>query len=402
MGKTLSVEQQEGQGQGLDMGLGVPGMVGRLRLWFAGNVADEVFRSENGLIHSIVTAYVAYLRGGGQLLSTYPIIVAIFCAYSCRILVVPLWTATFVPVISPIYKQQLHWLSNRRHFVAILLHVMTGIVCLSVGILQFNSHLRRNYRALHRWTGRLYVLCGIVCLHSLWQLQGVVGKGPGTEPSLSLQVFNIICICLWTAATIIAVYHAVTGNYERHKQWMARSYCILTTPLQQRSANVCISFMLYWVVAAYALVVDSVSCYRPLLAVARSSSGQHWDEVWDCLLSSVPVWPEDGASMLSLEGFGHTEYLVFGLSAWFALGLVVYMSEIGAAAVVFDGGTGESTTVNSGSDAWSSKLELGMEMKVGDAGRPATDRKANKAGKEGYDRVSQLDTTEQEIDSAER
>jgi hypothetical protein len=43
-----------------------------------------------------------------------------------------------------------------------------------------------------------------------------------------------------------------------------------------------------------------------------------------------------------------------------------------------------------------------MEMKVGDARRPATDRKANKAGKEGYDRVSQLDTTEQEIDSAER
>jgi hypothetical protein len=312
-------------------------------------VAAEEAAAAQTSSHSLVTSFVGYLLyRDGCPRSTYPLLVAIFCAYSCRILAVPLWTVGyFVPILSPVYRQERHWLSTHAHTVAILMHVSTGIVSLISGILQFYGPLRRRYKWLHRWIGRMYVLCGCACLHSLWQLQGVVGKGPGLAPSRLLQVFTLICISYWTIATATALYCIIwCQDHQRHKYWMIRSYVILTTPMMQRSANICMSFMVYWLVAAYALVVDVIGCSHEVLKGAADKQ-----PLLTCLMTSVPTWSEDNVSMLSLEGFGHTEYLVFGASAWFALLFVIYMSEVAVGAVkMTEKGSAETDTEMSGID----------------------------------------------------
>lgn len=330
-----------------------------LRVRFEANVLDEVNKSQ-GSSHSFLTAFVGYLQRGGQFGSAYAMIVVVFIGYSCRILVVPMWTQMiFIPIISPLYKQQVHWLSSTSHFRSILLHVGCGAIALVCGLVQFNAHIRHNYRALHRWLGRVYVLSGVVCVHSLWQLQGIVGKGPSRSPSLLVQSFTLICIGWWSICTGLAVYYALESRYDEHKQWMVRSYCLLTVPLIQRSVNVALSFMLYWAVAAYAIAFDINSCYtRPetdsLDSSSESSTAHKIANFFDCILKSSPKWSaESGVPMLSLEGFGYTEHLVFGASAWFALGMIVYISEVGAASVRLgtkivegNGGGSESSAYN--------------------------------------------------------
>ena len=147
-----------------------------------------------------VTSCIGYIRNDGDINSTFALMLVIFCIYSSRILIVPLWRAPFVPVLSPLYMQQTHWGSSRPHYFAILLHVSSGIVCLIAGLFQFNAKVRLN-RGLHRWTGRAYIVFGVICLHSLWQLQGIVGKGASKTASFPVQCFNIVCIKIWTLST---------------------------------------------------------------------------------------------------------------------------------------------------------------------------------------------------------
>jgi hypothetical protein len=388
---TMSASGLEDSNENLGNG-SLMGLVDRLQLRFANTVANIVLRAEavnkrSTSYHTVMTVHVGYLRGGGKVVSVYAALIVMFCAYSCRILVVPLWTAKFIPVVSPVYQQHIHWLSSRQHTIAILLHVTTGIVCLLVGLFQFNSRLRSRFRAVHRWVGRLYALCGVVCLYSLWQLQGVVGKGPGSVPSLLLQTFTIICICWWTVATATAVYYVLKGNYDNHKKWMIRSYWILTTPMVQRVANLTLSFILYWVVAAYALAVDVISCSGPV-ANALNSIGhgdkQTQDELRTCLLSSVPAWPANHVSMLSLDGFGYTEYLVFGASAWLALVLVLYLSEVSVASTSIE-------TTNSDDNA-------AIEMRIDASGSDQT--QAANGSNFRYNPVSRLE--DNNIDAIEK
>jgi uncharacterized membrane protein len=90
-------------------------------------------------------------------------------------------------------------------------------VALFVMPFQFWSRLRVRRTAIHRWTGRLYVLA--VFLGGVSGL--VMATRTITGPASGVGFF--ILAILWVATTAMALFHARNRNITAHKRWMIRS-----------------------------------------------------------------------------------------------------------------------------------------------------------------------------------
>ena len=158
-------------------------------------------------------------------------LIGAFSLFSLRILATPLWLTgpsspppPFVPILSPVYGQGAVWARSLTRTLAIIAHVAAGVVCLSCGLMQFDRELRRARPALHRWTGRLYIVTGLVCVGSLQLLLPTVAQGRGKEGDGALQVMVNTTSVLWVVATSVALYKAaVQRDFTGHKRWMMRS-----------------------------------------------------------------------------------------------------------------------------------------------------------------------------------
>ncbi len=104
--------------------------------------------------------------------------------------------------------------------VSAVSHFSGGGIALIVGAFQLNSRLRNGFLKAHRWLGRLYlagVLIGgiyafVLALYSSGGLVAHVG-------------FGMLAIC-WIGSTLSAFYFIRSGELEKHRAWMKRSYAL--------------------------------------------------------------------------------------------------------------------------------------------------------------------------------
>jgi hypothetical protein len=62
---------------------------------------------------------------------------------------------------------------------------MSGRWCVALlcALLQFNASVRKD-KLLHRWTGRLFLIAGCICVGCLYFLRPTIGMGSGHRASL--------------------------------------------------------------------------------------------------------------------------------------------------------------------------------------------------------------------------
>ena len=176
-------------------------------------------------------AHTVHKRAFSTFLFMLAPLIGAFSLFSLRILATPLWLTgpsspppPFVPILSPVYGQGAVWARTQTRTLAIIAHVAAGVVCLSCGLMQFDRTLRRARPALHRCTGRLYIVTGLVCVGSLQLLLPTVAQGRGKEGDGALQVMVNTTSVLWVVATSVALYKAaVQRDFTGHKRWMMRS-----------------------------------------------------------------------------------------------------------------------------------------------------------------------------------
>jgi uncharacterized membrane protein len=112
-------------------------------------------------------------------------------------------------------------LAFEAHRVAILTHIFCSALAMVLGPWQFLPGLRARRPGLHRWSGRLYLLGGVL---------------PGGITGLYVSsyafggVFNqlgfALLAVLWLASGYMA-YHAIRGgNILQHRQWMLRNFAL--------------------------------------------------------------------------------------------------------------------------------------------------------------------------------
>jgi hypothetical protein len=248
-----------------------------------------------------------------------------FSIYAYRFLLVPwLWRGEglqlFIPVLSPVYRQAEHWQAGAETR-AIVLHIVSGSLLLLLGLAQFDKSIRRGYPRLHRWSGRAYAACGLVCMYYLRQLRGSVGAGsaPGGR-SYPLVVFIDVSSALWVLATGAGVVCAVRRDFPLHRDLMACSLAMASVPIAQRTIS-------WFFLAPFSIVVRLLICllagsppwradFGPPGSAASALLGQ-------CSEADRAADPRACPGVLSADGYGEAEQCSFALSAWLGFATVL-------------------------------------------------------------------------------
>ena len=255
-------------------------------------------------------------------------ILAGFAIYSLRIPLVPwLWNGVglqlqyFIPVVSPVYREGEHWQAPHTR-AAILCHICAGVAMLVLAAVQADKRLRRRHPQWHRWSGRAYVVCGLLTVGSLQVLQSSVGAGASSTPSTSLAWFVDLTSIGWLSSTFVGVAAARARRIDLHKSCMRFSIAFACSPIGQRSYS--------WVFCApLAMAARVLVCtgggmfeqYVPWTSILSIRwSGPSDTLLGDgCVLDEVVSGSRDRPLVLSLDGYGEGEQASFSMSARLSL-----------------------------------------------------------------------------------
>ena len=227
------------------------------------------------------------LQMAGDLAHAIPM----FCVFSLRILVMPLWHF-YVPLVSPVFGQGVVWSESGVRVVAIFVHVIFGVLCLGAAVFQFDTRRRREFPMLHRRVGRAYVVTGLLTILSLRPLRETTGQGSSVGPSRAMQIFIDLSSGLWVTSTFLGWAAARFRRFDVHRRAMAVSVIVACVPVTQRLCEWCIATP---GVAALKLIADAAKGVPP------------WQSRWD-----------KDHLVVSRLGYGIAEHVAFPLSAWLA------------------------------------------------------------------------------------
>lgn len=102
-----------------------------------------------------------------------------------------------------------------------LLHIIPGLLFLLLGAMQFIKALRNHFIKFHRFSGKIYLLLGVlVGITAL--IMGIKIKFGGVIESSAVVVFTI-----WFLYCLVIAYIKIRKrNFIEHREWMIRAYSI--------------------------------------------------------------------------------------------------------------------------------------------------------------------------------
>ena len=113
-------------------------------------------------------------------------------------------------------------LDNRHggHGAWLVLHIVGGIAALLAGPFQFSAAVRRRYLAVHRWTGRFYLVSVAVSVASAIRILLL------PHSSFGFRIGIAGLALAWIATTGLAYAAIRTRQIGLHREWMIRSYVV--------------------------------------------------------------------------------------------------------------------------------------------------------------------------------
>ncbi len=109
------------------------------------------------------------------------------------------------------------------------LHVFTSFFVLLAGFTQFNSKLRARFRKVHRYLGYLYITVVLLMAGPSGFVLGVHANGGWTS-----QTAFVLLAILWIAFTLMALYYALKKQWNKHRNFMIRSYALTLSAITLR------------------------------------------------------------------------------------------------------------------------------------------------------------------------
>jgi len=125
----------------------------------------------------------------------------------------------FLPLGSLVHPEMK--VNFQAHAVGIYTHIIASIVALLIGPFQFSERIRKNYRNIHRWLGRVYLSVGVLIggLSGLYMSQFAYGG--------SLAKFGFASLAVLWLFTGYRAYVAVRqGEIAEHRKWMLRNFAL--------------------------------------------------------------------------------------------------------------------------------------------------------------------------------
>ena len=110
------------------------------------------------------------------------------------------------------------WIAN----LGIGLHFAMGAILVLAWPILFSSAVRARHRAVHRWTGRVYVGAGL--LAGIGGLSFILTHGAYAPPA---SVAFAIWGSLMMACAVMAYVHARARRFDRHRAWAIRLFAMV-------------------------------------------------------------------------------------------------------------------------------------------------------------------------------
>ena len=106
-----------------------------------------------------------------------------------------------------------------RHAALTFLHILPGGLFLALAPLQFATGWRQKHLQLHRWTGRVLVISGLIIGISALVMSYTMNIGGPNETAATTLFAIVFLFCLIKAYRFIRRKEVV-----RHREWMIRAY----------------------------------------------------------------------------------------------------------------------------------------------------------------------------------
>src|SRR6202163_2415160 len=106
-----------------------------------------------------------------------------------------------------------------RHVALTLVHILPGGLFLVLAPLQFMPSLRQRHLQLHRWMGRILMVCGLIIGISALVMSYTMNIGGPNETAATTLFAIVFLYCL-----IKAYRHIRRKEVARHREWMIRAF----------------------------------------------------------------------------------------------------------------------------------------------------------------------------------
>ncbi len=109
-----------------------------------------------------------------------------------------------------------------RYPLLTFVHILPGLLFMVLGPIQFSSTLRARHLQWHRWSGRVYLICGLVIGVSALLMSIAMPSIGGLNQAAATTLFALFFLF----ALGKAYWHVMRRHIARHREWMIRAFAI--------------------------------------------------------------------------------------------------------------------------------------------------------------------------------
>jgi hypothetical protein len=109
-----------------------------------------------------------------------------------------------------------------RYPLLTLIHILPGLLFMVLGPIQFSSTLRARHLQWHRWSGRVYLICGLIIGVSALLMSVAMPSIGGLNQAAATTLFALFFLF----ALGKAYRHVMRRHIARHREWMIRAFAI--------------------------------------------------------------------------------------------------------------------------------------------------------------------------------
>jgi len=109
------------------------------------------------------------------------------------------------------------------------LHIAAGMLCITSALIQFSSYILRKRKAIHVWSGKVYVYVVLLIGAPTGLYMSFFAKGSYWE-----RILFMFMAVYWFYTTVKGLLTILQKNVLAHKIWMIRSYCMAMTAVTFR------------------------------------------------------------------------------------------------------------------------------------------------------------------------
>ncbi|MFT7111403.1 MAG: putative membrane protein [Porticoccaceae bacterium] len=171
--------------------------------------------------------------------------------------------------------------------IATILHLLPGFLIVILGPLQFIPMVRKRWVNFHRWSGRVYILCGVTGAVTGFLIGGLNPfggiDGTGFNEAMSTWFLSLyVLYCLFKAYSSIR-----KRQFGAHREWMIRSFAIMIAIATERVmlgtllATTSIDFAVLFGATFWMAGVSNVVAGEIWIQLTRTpgSGARHWKDL---------------------------------------------------------------------------------------------------------------------------